>query len=171
MANELELPQDFKTAMREKILASVMGLIPPEKINALIESEINAFFNLEVQLTFVSISYSSRAEMQTLMTPFRQMVWAELTKVIRPTVETAIKDKTERLRSSVTQYLTEVDTQVSEGTNAVVDRMVRAASASMLSYSIGNAIANSQRSIEEGLRNAGFHDHNLDKATAGCETA
>lgn len=113
MSNQVSLQlntQDFRTKLRDGIMAAFMNLIPAEQLDAMIDAEVKAFFETEqllvVQETQVEMAnprYNPMefdrwgAEKPTVkipalafgskMTPFRQLVWSVMHQHLKPLVE------------------------------------------------------------------------------------
>lgn len=119
--------EGFKEILRDKILATFMGLIPAEKLDSLVDNEVNAFFacedllivketNIEVdnpkydnsrgygygndrKLNRSTLAFGSK------MTPFRQLVWTELFKHVQPLISTIISNEESSVRKQIDTWL------------------------------------------------------------------
>jgi hypothetical protein len=83
--SNLPISTEMQQNLSLRIKDMLMGMIPDDRINDMIQKEISAFFteeNAEFTFTEESAGYHSdkRQRMHTRVSPFRAMVWAECSK-------------------------------------------------------------------------------------------
>lgn len=128
MTNDLSLPTAFKEIMKEKILTAFVGMIPEDKIEELMNKEIDAFFSHESLLTInqttVQVSnpghdprntyYDNRKQMTvpalvfgSKMTPFRQLAWSVIHEYLKPKLTEFVNDVNGKAKQELDKLLAE----------------------------------------------------------------
>ncbi len=182
MSTALELPSNFRDAMRERILSSLIDLMPKEKIDELVASEVRAFFEtpqlLTVAANTVEVSnpqYSAgsgyhqdrKVKKECLafgshMTPFRQLVWSTLHAALEPQLQAMLADDTQELKTSLAEWLIEKAKPDLTTTNReLFNNMVMGMAAMQMRNTMLEALTTSHMSLRNVLSASGFNTANM----------
>lgn len=182
MSTALELPSNFRDAMRERILSSLIDLMPKEKIDELVASEVRAFFEttqlLTVAATTVEVSnpqYSAgsgyhqdrKVKKECLafgshMTPFRQLVWSTLHAALEPQLQAMLADDTQELKTSLADWLIEKAKPDLTTTNReLFNNMVMGMAAMQMRNTMLEALSTSHMTLRNVLNASGFNTANM----------
>lgn len=177
MNTELALSQDFKTIIKERILSTLVGLIPDDQLEKLVEAEIQAFFYTEqllvVEPTKVRVknhhynprdSYSkSDIEVQALafgskMTPFRQLVWTVLHEYLQPKVNAVIVASESEAKAELDKWFQEQTTpQIGATYKTLFQNPTTAMSSNMMTRAFQHAATSSTEQLREAFRRVGMN--------------
>lgn len=182
MSTALELPSNFRDAMRERILSSLIDLMPKEKIDELVASEVRAFFETSQLLTITATTvevdnpqYSPgngyhqdrRVKKECLafgshMTPFRQLVWSTLHAAIEPQLQAMLTDDTNQLKSDLALWLLEKAKPDLTTTNReLFNNMVMGMAAMQTRNTVLEALNTSHMTLKNVLSASGFNTTNM----------
>lgn len=177
----------FKDAMRERILAACMDLIPREKVDELIDAEVQAFFTTEqlltVQTTKVEVAnprYDNskyggydNSRMVTReclafgskMTPFRQLVWTVLHEYVYPIVKASLDEENSAAKIELDKFMIETATpQLNEGYKSLFSHLAVGMSAYMVNKAMQDAVTMSHFNLTSALAAVGMNINNLPPA-------
>lgn len=182
MSTALEFSSTFRDTMRERILSSLIGLMPKEKIDELVASEVRAFFEtsqlLTVSATSVEVDnpqYSAgsgyhqdrKIKKECLafgskMTPFRQLVWSTLHAAIEPQLQTILTDNDSELKVDLGKWLLEKAKPDLTGCNKeLFNNMVIGMAAVQLRNTMLEAMNASHMNLRNALGASGFNTANM----------
>jgi len=176
---ELALPTGFKEVMRENILKTFMGMIPQEKIDALVEAEVKAFFETEMILTIEQTKITvDNPNYQTTsgqwnnsdrkmtkeclafgskMTPFRQLVWSTIHEAIAPKLKALVHDSNSEVNKELNKWLLEqVKPEINANFQSMFTQTAVAMSSTMFTRAMKEATVNSNLGMMNSLQNMGI---------------
>lgn len=175
--SNLPVSAEMQQTLGLKIKEMLMGMIPDEKINLLIEQEINAFFT-EENTSFVysdGVQSYGRNERETLtakISPFRALVWRECSvyaqKMLKdffensesPFFATAVHEWMAPLNGGPGGAAVNVGGVLSEAMEERLQQQALAMAASMFRGIFAGAAEVARSSISRDLANAGiFNQH------------
>ncbi|HFQ5056291.1 TPA: hypothetical protein ACGU7J_001673 [Vibrio vulnificus] len=96
MTNALSNINELKDKLSEQIKVSIFNMLPDDKIAELVEAEINAFFD-EPGTEYWAVTQQSgyghdqRAKIMARVSPFRLIVWNQLTKHLESNLDELFK--------------------------------------------------------------------------------
>lgn len=176
---EVSIPASFKEVLREKVLAAYVDMIPKEQLDALIYSEVDAWFNTpqlttieQTRITVANPAYDPKASSaysagnKTLtrdclvfgskMTPFRHMVWTTLHEHFKPVFNGIVNDSEEKLSGDLREWLkTSAADSINSTGKALFTSLAMGMSATMLNAAMQQAITSSHFSLTAALNAAG----------------
>lgn len=135
--------QDVQAKISEQVKVSMFNLIPDEKVQELVESEINAYFEAGTANFFVKKESgygSNQQSIEAKVSPFRLLVWEQLNKVLSDKLQEIFKSP-EFIERCI----------IGDGDKAAIQD---AAMARQEKIALSMAAMLFQRAIEESLRNA-----------------
>lgn len=96
MTSALSNMNDLKDKLSEQIKVSIFNMLPDDKIAELVDAEINAFFEepgAEYWAVIQQSGYGSdqRAKIMARVSPFRLIVWNQLTKHLESNLDELFK--------------------------------------------------------------------------------
>jgi nitrate reductase beta subunit len=93
------ISQDAKANLAKQLREQAMGLIPEDVFSEMLEKEITSFFYTEQQVNVEEVdvynggwSKTKEGKQHWNVTPFRQLVWTELAKLVSSRMQIFIND-------------------------------------------------------------------------------
>ena len=132
--SDLIKPTDFKEKVTELVLNSFASLIPEDKLAALVDEQITAFFEEPVDLTFVQVAqgYSyNTTKLNSPMTPFRALVWTKVSSIIHKELESYFTRPEGKLQSLVHEMV--AATNVEDNTLTLAQQLSLQMASTMMS--------------------------------------
>jgi hypothetical protein len=182
MSSNISIPVDMKEFLRQKILGAYMEVIPKDRLDELIETEVRNFFETEqlltVQETQIAVdnpsydpkSYRSDRTLKrdcltfgSKMTPFRQLVWSTLHQHLQPVLSAILADNQSKLNKDLGEWVTEIASPVVADTNkATFTYLATSMSSMMLRNAMQNAITTSHNNMQAALMHVGINSAAID---------
>ncbi len=113
--NAVALPEEFKKKITDKVLTMFMDLIPEAQLEAHISKEIQAFFEDTKTFTIERVtrmhgwgenkSIEQQTDVKTLISPFRYLVWSQLTEWLTPKLALLINEEKGRTNQELIKWL------------------------------------------------------------------
>ena len=173
--------EDFKAKMRERILGAFTDLMPPAELDALVESEVKAFFHTErlltVETTKVELKnpqyepakgwgYGNEPTVKreclafgSQMSPFRQLVWSELHQHLQPKLKEAFNDHTAKVSVELNKWVADIaKPAVGEVNSGMFSQIATGMSAAMLHGVLVNAASTAHLNLTTALSKVGYQN-------------
>lgn len=167
MTSALSNMNDLKDKLSEQIKVSIFNMLPDDKIAELVDAEINAFFEepgAEYWAVIQQSGYGSdqRAKIMARVSPFRLIVWNQLTKHLESNLDELFKSPEfikrchigdESVKKDIQSKAMNRQEQIALGMASIVfDRMI--------SESIITASQQTKSALEIAVRNVMiFNEH------------
>lgn len=167
--SNLTVPPAFQEKLRDAMFEKFMELFPKEQLEKAIDSEITAFFELDVApftKTTVKVdnpnyrnSWDSRTidipAMTSVMkiTPFRQLVWEAMHDHMRPVVDEVVADRKSQFGKAFADYIGQSIKPAVENTlNANMHTLGAAMASSIMNASMNASVDASHQTLQQAMR-------------------
>lgn len=178
MNNDLNLPTTFKEIMKEKILTAFIGMIPEDKIEELMNKEIDAFFSSESLLTIKqttiqvdnpshdpkSTYYDNKKQIVvpalvfgSKMTPFRQLAWSVIYEYLKPKLTEIVNDANGKAKQELDKLLAEEYKPKTEETfKEIFTETAKSMSATMFYRTMSTSLSLSHENMKNSFLSVGI---------------
>lgn len=156
-------PHAFKNRVKAHITNSFGSLLPEAQFTAMIEAEIKEFFETPRELIFEELNRSGWSQgekiaIKSALTPFQQMVWRELTKLVSARLDKYMKD--DNTLNPINKMLDELFTipEFEDHQVLTAQKMMLAMAGQFFSAQLNSVGRDAKNSIAYAFQNAGMPD-------------
>lgn len=159
---------DFKKRVTEHVINTFGSLIPEDQFKSMVDAEITAFFNTPVMFSlaeapqkkysYYGASPETQQQLNVPITPFRQMVWAELRKLVNVRLESYMSDT--NATNPVNKLLDSLFSiqEFEQHQVMTTQQLMLAMSGQMMRQVMKTASVDARQAIAQVFRDQGYHD-------------